>query len=141
MLKLVGVDLLGAFLFGGLYSLAATGRMPESLFQPAIVAAGVGYTWLWVLIEAEANAGFAGLKRAGRVAGAFAITVFVVPAAVLGVIGGLREGLEPGTMPAGIDRRASLLVLVALFATGCANLLGGFVAFLRARPRPPGAAA
>jgi hypothetical protein len=135
MLKLAGTDMLGVFLFGGLYTLTATGQMQENLFQALILVAGAGFVWLWVLVEAEAGAGRTALQRAGRAALAFAITVFAAPALVLGVIGALNDQMPPGVLPAGLSHKASLLLLVALFLTACANILGGLVAALFVKPR------
>jgi uncharacterized membrane protein SpoIIM required for sporulation len=135
MLKLAGTDLLGVFLFGGLYTLTATGQMEEKLFQALVLVSGAGFVWLWVLVEAEAGAGHTAPRRAGRAALAFAIVAFAAPALVLGVISALIDQLPPGTLPAGLAQKASLLLLVALFLTACANLVGGLITALFVKPR------
>lgn len=136
MLNLLGTNLIGILLFGGLYAAAALRYVPGWAFPPFLVAALVGFVTFWIRIERVSGIAGGLLPRLGRVFGALLLTVPAAAAFLLMPLFALRSHLPPEAGLDDLPSRAMVLLLIALALTVFSNLAGVLLAVVRPRVVP-----
>ncbi len=128
---MAAADAVGVVLFGALYGVAATRRLPQLAFVACLVVVFVLVTTLWVRTE-ERHRALELLQRLGRVAFGLVAVGIATPALVLMPVFWLESQLPP---EAGFDRvsaAAMTLVLISLMLVALVNVTGAAVVAGRA---------
>lgn len=136
MLNLLGTNLIGILLFGGLYAAAALRYVPSWAFPPFLVAALVGFVAFWIRIEKVSGTRGGVLPRLGRVLAALLLTVPAASAFILMPLFALRTHVPPEAGLGDLPTRAMVLLLIALSLTVFSNLIGVLLAVVRPRVVP-----
>ena len=146
MLRLAGIDLLGAVVFFSIYSAAGGRRLSQGAFLASLVVFFGALTALWLRVEgSRAGGGRDAVSRVGRAAAALAVVVLGLPMLVLTPLFALQ-----GTLPAeagfrDVTRPVMVLLLISLALVIAVNLAGAIVRAVsalrayfkrRLRPRP-----
>ncbi len=138
MLNLLGTNLIGILLFGGLYAAAAFHYIPAWVFPPTLLVALVGFVAFWIRIERVSGTTPGVLPRLGRILAALLLTVPAAAAFLLMPLFALRSRLPPAAGFEELPSRAMVLLLIALALTVLANLAGILLAVVRPRVLPGG---
>jgi NO-binding membrane sensor protein with MHYT domain len=136
MLNLLGTNIIGILLFGGLYAAAALRYIPSWVFPPVLIAALAGFVAFWIRIERVSGPAGGLLSRLGRILAALLLTVPAAAAFLLMPLFALRSRLPPAAGFDDLPSRAMVLLLIALTLTVLSNLCGILLAVLRPRIVP-----
>lgn len=144
MLVLAAINALGVALFAGAYGAAALRWLSQGAFLASLVVAFGMTVALWVRIERRGSLTRSPLERMGRAAAALALTVVLVPIAVLTPFFAVQSQLPPEAGADHLIGRIMVLLIAALALVALANLSGGTYlvvsalgARLRGRSGPP----
>lgn len=139
MLNLLGTNMIGILLFGGLYAAAAYRYIPAWAFPPALLASLAGFVAFWIRIERVSGRAPGVLPRLGRILAALLLTVPAAAAFLLMPVFALRTHLPPEAGFGELPTRAMVLLLIALALTVLSNVAGVLLGVLRPRvlPGPP----
>ena len=128
MLALVGLNVLGAALFGAVYGLAGARYLNQAAFLAALAGAFALMVVLWVRVEGTRGPGRETVSRLGRVTIGYLGAALAVPMLVLMPLFAVEQFLPAEAIPMLRLGPTMFLVLIGLALTLLVNLAGALVA-------------
>jgi hypothetical protein len=144
VLILAAINALGVALFASAYGAAAVRWLSQGAFLASLVVAFGATVALWVRLERRGGVARSPHERIGRAAAALALTVVLIPIAVLTPFFVVQSQLPPEVGADHVTSRIMVLLIAAIALVALANLSGGIYvavsalgARLRGRSGPP----
>lgn len=124
MLRLTGMNIAGALVFGLLYAAAAARWLTQGAFLAGLVVFFVAVSACWLRIERSHGRHRDVLSRLGRVAAALVLTVIALPGVTLMPLFALKEGLPAEAALEDVIRPVMVLLLISLGLVALMNVVG-----------------
>ena len=124
MLRLAGIDLIGAVVFVSIYVAAGGRRLSQGAFVTSLVVFFGALTALWVHVERLRGRHHDPLTRLGRIAGALGLTLVAMPGLALMPLFALKGGLPAEVPLDDVIRPVMVLLLIALALVAVVNVTG-----------------
>jgi len=139
VLRLTGINLIGALVFFSIYAAAGGRWLSHGAFLASLIVSFGALTALWLHVEGPRGGDILG--RIGRTAAALAVLVLGLPVVVLGPLFALQEMLPPEAGFHDVTRPAMVLLLISLGLVIAVNAAAGLVRvgsalWARLAPRP-----
>ncbi len=144
MLRLAGINIVGAAAFGLAYTLAGKRLLSQSAFWAALVVVFVAGTALWVRVERAQGPRRDVLSRVGRIVAGLVLPILAAPVMVLTPLFFLHQQLPREAGVAETIGRVMFLLLTSLALMVLVNVAGivsmagaGLARRLRRNPARP----
>ena len=124
MLRLAGINLIGAVVFFSIYAAAGGRRLSQGAFLASLVVFFGALTALWLRVEGSRAGGRDAVSRIGRAAAALVVVVLGLPVLVLAPLFALQETLPPEVGFHDVTRPVMVLLLISLALVVAVNLAG-----------------
>ena len=125
MLRLAGINLVGALVFFSIYAAAAGRWLSQGAFLASLVVSFGALTAIWLRVEGSRRGDL--VSRIGAAAAGLAVLVVGLPVVVLAPLFALQEMLPPEAGFHDVTRPAMVLLLISLGLVLAVNAAGACV--------------